>query len=62
MEIRKRGNLKIINFRATEEEREIIKDMDHKRNMTVADYFRWLVMEDMKRIELEQLAKSVTEI
>lgn len=62
MEIRKRGNLKIINFRATEEEREIIKDMAHKRNMTVADYFRWLVMEDMKRIELEQLAKSVTEI
>lgn len=62
MEIRKRGNLKIINFRATEEEREIIKNMAHKRNMTVADYFRWLVMEDMKRIELEQLAKSVTEI
>lgn len=62
MEIRKRGNLKIINFRATEEEREIIKDMAHKRHMTVADYFRWLVMEDMKRIELEQLAKSVTEI
>lgn len=62
MEIRKRGNLKIINFRATEEEREIIKTMAHKRNMTVADYFRWLVMEDMKRIELEQLAKSVTEI
>lgn len=62
MEIRKRGNLKIINFRATEEEREIIKDMAHKRSMTVADYFRWLVMEDMKRIELEQLAKSVTEI
>ena len=62
MEIRKRGNLKIINFRATEEEREIIEDMAHKRNMTVADYFRWLVMEDMKRIELEQLAKSVTEI
>ena len=62
MEIRKRGNLKIINFRATEEEREIIKDMAHKRNMTVADYFRWLVMEDMKRIEQEQLAKSVTEI
>lgn len=62
MEIRKRGNLKIINFRATEEEREIIKAMAHKRNMTVADYFRWLVMEDMKRIELEQLAKSVTEI
>lgn len=49
MEIRKRGNLKIINFRATEEEREIIKNMAHKRNMTVADYFRWLVMEDMKR-------------
>ena len=62
MEIRKRGNLKIINFRATEEEREIIKNMAHKRNMTVADYFRWLVMEDMKRIQLEQLAKSVTEI
>ena len=62
MEIRKRGNLKIINFRATEKEREIIKDMAHKRSMTVADYFRWLVMEDMKRIELEQLAKSVTEI
>ena len=62
MEIRKRGNLKIINFRATEEEREIIKDMAHRRSMTVADYFRWLVMEDMKRIELEQLAKSVTEI
>ena len=62
MEIRKRGNLKIINFRATEEEREIIKNMAHKRSMTVADYFRWLVMEDMKRIELEQLAKSVTEI
>ena len=62
MEIRKRGNLKIINFRATEEEREIIKNMAHKRNMTVADYFRLLVMEDMKRIELEQLAKSVTEI
>lgn len=62
MEIRKRGNLKIINFRATEEEREIIKNMAHKRNMTVADYFRWLVMQDMKRIELEQLAKSVTEI
>ena len=62
MEIRKRGNLKIINFRATEEEREIIKNMAHKRNMTVADYFRWLVMEDMKRIALEQLAKSVTEI
>lgn len=62
MEIRKRGNLKIINFRATEEEREIIKNMAHRRNMTVADYFRWLVMEDMKRIELEQLAKSVTEI
>lgn len=53
MEIRKRGNLKIINFRATEEEREIIKAMAHKRNMTVADYFRWLVMEDMKRIEKE---------
>ena len=53
MEIRKRGNLKIINFRATEEEREIIKTMAHKRNMTVADYFRWLVMEDMKRIEKE---------
>ena len=62
MEIRKRSNLKIINFRATEEEREIIKNMAHRRNMTVADYFRWLVMEDMKRIELEQLAKSVTEI
>ena len=62
MEIRKRGNLKIINFRATEEEREIIKNMAHRRSMTVADYFRWLIMEDMKRIELEQLAKSVTEI
>ncbi len=56
------GTTRLVGFRATKDEVIELKYLASKRGKTVSNYLRSLVIEDKKKIELEQLAKSVTEI
>ena len=56
------GATRLVGFRATKDEVIELKYLASKRGKTVSNYLRSLVIKKKKKIELEQLAKSVTEI